>query len=357
MRSGGMHRRSTQRGTFPMAGLLAPHESRGENPGARPRVARRAVSGARRNGGMRMTDRRRQVCGVAAVVAAFWLGFVCGGGGVLSEAAASGQPPGEPAPASQPPPVDPATVPDDSDPASQPPADPAPVPDDPDPASQPPADPAPVPDDPDPASQPPADPAPVPDDPDPASQPPADPAPVPDDPDPASQPPADPAPVPDDPAQGDAGPDQESPPADSVPEESLQAEPETETRPEPPLVQDRPREFTARTGIVLYFVRQDAESTFEEAMTRVAEAFAASESEERQEQAEGWSMYKAEEPLADGARLYVSWIDPVVPGADYWVPGILNEAFPTEAQTLYETYAGAFADGQILLNLAPVRGP
>ena len=36
---------------------------------------------------------------------------------------------------------------------------------------------------------------------------------------------------------------------------------------------------------------------------------------------------------------------------------ILNEAFPTEVQALYETYAGAFADGQILLNLTPVVGP
>ena len=244
---------------------------------------------------MRMTDRRRQVGGVGAVVAAFWLGFVCGGGGgVLSEAAASGQPPGEPAPASQ-----------------QPPGEPAPVPDEPDPASQPA--------------------------------------------DPASQPPEEQAPAPVDPAQADAVPDEESPPADPGPEESVQEDPET--GPEPPLVQDRPRDFTARTGIVLYFVRQDAESTFEETMTRVAEAFAASESEERQEQADGWSMYKAEEPLADGVRLYVSWIDPVVPRADYWVPGILSEAFPTEAQTLYETYAGAFADGQILLNLGPVRGP
>ena len=150
-------------------------------------------------------------------------------------------------------------------------------------------------------------------------------------------------------------PDEESPPADPGPEESLQEE--LESGPEPPLVQDRPREFTSRTGIVLYFVRQDAESTFEETMTRVGEAFAASESDERQEQADGWSMYKAEEPLAEGVRLYVSWIDPVVPGADYWVPSILGEAFPTEAQTLYETYAGAFADGQILLNLAPVAGP
>ena len=248
---------------------------------------------------MRMTDRRRQVGGVAAVVAAFWLGFLCGGGGVPSEAAAPGQPPQEPAPASQPPDAEPAPVSEDPAPASQ----------GPDPASQ--------------------------------------------EPDPASQPPDGPAP--DEPAQTGAVPDEESPPADPGPEEPLQEE--LESGPEPPLVQDRPREFTARTGIVLYFVRQDAESTFEETMTRVGEAFAVSESDERQEQADGWSMYKAEEPLAEGVRLYVSWIDPVVPGADYWVPAILGEAFPTEAQTLYETYAGAFADGQILLNLAPVAGP
>lgn len=45
------------------------------------------------------------------------------------------------------------------------------------------------------------------------------------------------------------------------------------------------------------------------------------------------------------------------PGDNYWVLGILNEAFPTEAQALYETYAGIFADGQIFLSLAPVAGP
>ena len=122
-------------------------------------------------------------------------------------------------------------------------------------------------------------------------------------------------------------------------------------------MQDRPRVFSANTGVLLNFVRPEGESAFEETMARVAEALAASESEERRRQADGWTTYKVEEPLADGVLLYVSWLDPAVPGADYWVPGILNEAFPTEAQALYETYAGAFADGQILLNLIPVAGP
>ena len=262
-----------------------------------------------------MADLRGRRGGVAAVVAAFWLGFVCGGGSLPGAAVigeVSGQPPQEPAPA----------------PASQPPQEPAPAP----------------------ASQPPQDPAS-------ASQPPQEPPPAPEESGPAPQPPEGPAPDPDEPGQAEAVPAEEQTQADAVPEEPTDPDAEAEAAREPPLVQERPREFTAPTGMVLNFVSPGGESAFEETMSRVAEAFAASESEEREQQAEGWSTYKAEEPLADGVILYVSWLDPVVPGADYWVPGILNEAFPTEAQTLYETYAGAFADGQILLNLVPVAGP
>ena len=147
--------------------------------------------------------------------------------------------------------------------------------------------------------------------------------------------------------------EEQPPDASAEPEVTPDAEP----RPAPPPVQDRPREFTADVGAVLYFVRPEGESAFEETMARAAEALAADESEERRRQAEGWSTWRAEETLADGVILYISWLDPAVPGADYWIPGILNEAFPTEAQGLYETYAEAFADGQILLNLTPVAGP
>lgn len=161
--------------------------------------------------------------------------------------------------------------------------------------------------------------------------------------------------------------DEQPPDASAEPEvpavqpPDVSAEPEVtsdaDPRPAPPPVQDRPREFTADVGVVLYFVRPEGESAFEETMARAAEALAADDGEERRRQADGWSTWRAEETLADGVVLYLSWLDPAVPGADYWIPGILNEAFPTEAQGLYETYAEAFADGQILLNLTPVAGP
>ena len=214
---------------------------------------------------MRMIGwRRGRVGGVAAVVAAFWLGFVCGGAGSLPGAAAIQAPGG-----TQP----------------QPPQEPAPA------------------------------------------APPAD-EPVPDETAPVSP---------------------ESGPSD--------AETDTAAGPEAPLVQERRREFTAGAGVILNFVRSGGESAFEETLARAAEALAAGDSEESRRQAEGWSTWRAEEPLAGGDVLYVSWIDPVAPGADYWIPGILGEAFPAEAQELYETWTGAFADGQILLNLRPVAGP
>ena len=166
------------------------------------------------------------------------------------------------------------------------------------------------------------------------------------------QPPVAEAQPPDAPAEPDV-PSVQPPDASAEPEVTPDAEP----RPAPPPVQERPREFTADVGVVLYFVRPEGESAFEETLARAAEALAADDSEERRRQAEGWSTWRAEETLADGVILYISWLDPAVPGADYWIPGILNEAFPTEAQGLYETYAEAFADGQILLNLTPVAGP
>ena len=242
---------------------------------------------------MRRADWRRRMGGVTAVAAAFWLGFLCGGGGSPSGAAA---------------------IRTTAEARQQ-------------------------------------------------------------DPPPASRAPEEsgqqgPVPAPDAP--------EESPPVteevpDAVAEESSEADPAMDAPsglegeadeatdappgPEPPLVQDRPREFTADTGVMLNFVAPGGESAFEDTLRRVAEALTASDSEERRRQAEGWRTYRAEEPLADGVLLYISWFDPAVPGADYWIPAILNEAFPTEAQSLYDTYAGAFADGQILLNLTPVAGP
>ena len=117
------------------------------------------------------------------------------------------------------------------------------------------------------------------------------------------------------------------------------------------------RVFSAQTGMVLNYVLPGQAAVFETSMRRVGTALNQSENVDRRRQAATWKVYKATEALAGGVLLYISVLDPVVAGADYWVPRILNERFPTEVQGLYETYAGTFADGQMLLNLNPIVGP
>jgi hypothetical protein len=116
------------------------------------------------------------------------------------------------------------------------------------------------------------------------------------------------------------------------------------------------RVFTADVGMVISHVKAGQAVAFERTMTRVGEALALSDEFDRRRQAATWKMYKAEDPLDGGALLYISVLDPVVPDADYWVPQILNEAFPTEVQELYEVYAGAFEEGQgqMLMNLTSI---
>ena len=120
--------------------------------------------------------------------------------------------------------------------------------------------------------------------------------------------------------------------------------------------QHTPRVFSAGTGMMLNYVKTAQATVFESTMKRVGDALHNSESVDRRRQAASWKVYRATDPLDGGVVLFISVFDPVVSGADYWVPQILNEAFPTEVQELYETYTGAFADGQILLNLSPIVG-
>ncbi len=120
--------------------------------------------------------------------------------------------------------------------------------------------------------------------------------------------------------------------------------------------QQTPRVFSAGTGMMLNYVKSAQATVFERTMRRMGDALHNSESVDRRRQAASWKVYRATDPLDGGVVLFISVFDPVVPGADYWVPQILNEEFPTEVQALYETYTGVFADGQILLNLSPIVG-
>lgn len=111
------------------------------------------------------------------------------------------------------------------------------------------------------------------------------------------------------------------------------------------------RTFSGGTGLMLNYVKADATDDFEQVMRKVAEALQQSDNPERREQAEGWKVYKAQEPGQGGSVLYVWFIDPTVSGADYAVSQILNEAFPGEVQQLYEQFNGSFAGGQAMVNL------
>jgi hypothetical protein len=85
------------------------------------------------------------------------------------------------------------------------------------------------------------------------------------------------------------------------------------------------------------------------------EALQKSEKPDRKEQAKTWKVFKSPDPAAGGNVLYVFVIDPAVKGADYSVANILAEAFPpAEVNELYKQYAGAYAQGQNIVNLSLV---
>ena len=107
----------------------------------------------------------------------------------------------------------------------------------------------------------------------------------------------------------------------------------------------------APTGMIFNYVERDSTAAFEQVMTRLGAVMTASENPERVEQASGWKVYRALEPGPNDNVLYVWFIDPTVPDADYSVAQILNEEVPNEVQSLYETFNGSFGLGQVPMNL------
>ncbi|MEE3201662.1 MAG: hypothetical protein VX262_00025 [Acidobacteriota bacterium] len=104
-------------------------------------------------------------------------------------------------------------------------------------------------------------------------------------------------------------------------------------------------------GMVFNYIEQDSAEAFEQVMERLGQVMAESENPERVQQASGWKVYKAIEPGPNNNILYVWFIDPTVPEADYSVAQILNEEVPNEVQSLYETFNGSFGLGQMPINL------
>jgi len=131
--------------------------------------------------------------------------------------------------------------------------------------------------------------------------------------------------------------------------------------------------FGAPVGMIFHLLVQGQGTALESTMERVLEALTQHPDVERRVQADGWRLFEANDvwrlPDLDadddegaeldfvGLNLYVTLVDPVLPGADYSVPEILNDAFPLQSQSLYDDYVAAYQEGQVWLNLSPVVGP
>ena len=116
-----------------------------------------------------------------------------------------------------------------------------------------------------------------------------------------------------------------------------------------------PRVFGSNSGLVLNFIKPDKTADFEAVVARLKEALQKSTNPQRQQQAASWRVYKASDPAAGGAALYVYIVDPAVKGADYSVTTILGEGFsPEELTALNKQYAEAYASGQNFVNLTLV---
>ena len=112
------------------------------------------------------------------------------------------------------------------------------------------------------------------------------------------------------------------------------------------------RVFKSGAGLMLKFVRPERVSDFEATLTRLKEALDRSNLPGRRQQAAGWRVFRAAETSLNGDVVYVFEINPVIPGADYSVATILEEAFPSEAKSLYRRYADSHAAQQNIVNLS-----
>jgi hypothetical protein len=101
--------------------------------------------------------------------------------------------------------------------------------------------------------------------------------------------------------------------------------------------------FFSDAAALTLFVKSDRIPGFEQVVRRVHEGLVASRRPIRLAQAAGWKLFRSKEGGPSGTVLYLSLIAPVVKGAEYSVPQVLQEAYPQEAPQLLPLYRDALA--------------
>ncbi|PYR58696.1 MAG: hypothetical protein DMF85_09925 [Acidobacteria bacterium] len=125
--------------------------------------------------------------------------------------------------------------------------------------------------------------------------------------------------------------------------------------PAPSAAPRNPRVFApGSSGMILSFIKPDKARDFEMVIGRVKDALARTQNPVRRQQAATWKVFRGVEPAVRNNVLYVFMIDPAAASAEYSETQILTEAFPSEVQALYQTYAAAFDGGQNIVTLQPL---
>ena len=89
--------------------------------------------------------------------------------------------------------------------------------------------------------------------------------------------------------------------------------------------------FPGDAAVMLHFIKPGQAQAYEGVMGRLGEALQNSQNTEtnRQQQAQGWKVYRAELDITGQGGVMYAWvIDPVVGGANYAASTILSEVFP-----------------------------
>ena len=116
--------------------------------------------------------------------------------------------------------------------------------------------------------------------------------------------------------------------------------------------------FKTDAGVLLFTIKGDQTTAFEELVAKVRDLLSKSEDPIRKQQLNGWKVYKAAEAAAGGNALYVLVVDPAVKAAEYdpimlVVEGLGKDYATPENQELVKKFAGVFANVN-QLNLTPV---
>lgn len=138
-------------------------------------------------------------------------------------------------------------------------------------------------------------------------------------------------------------------------------QPPAQQQPQPPAPATPKVAFTSPAGILLVQIKPDQTAAFEEMIAKLKAGFAKTEDPTLKQQAAGFKVYKAGEPMG-GNALYVVAIDPAVPTAEYEPFAMIQKTMTPEELRAPETaemwkrFQAAFAAGMSKLSLTPVGG-